>query len=1206
MDEAPVTNGRAVSVSPTHAQQELESKPATQPGIEKGCCRFAGLPFLPGEAERCKAARPYIQDQALRDDKTIQAVCGRVAKLFGTPMGLLGFVDECKNHLLAGVGSNGELEDSASDEAQDKGQEAEKQGRAQLDTAAEAQGEALDGEGHTGAAAAAAAPRPIAGPPAGVSVSCIPVQEEAGGSSEGAGGAAACAETGTSAAAAAPGTAPAAAAHAPAAPSPGKLAAARAGEVDRRWSVCTWALVPTKPEVLVVEDLSSDARFKASPLVAQAPKLRFYAGAPIVTSGGLRLGTLCSVDLRPRRFSAEAANVLSNLAELVVQEVEACVPLEPGTERVHRHKKGSTYRPAMVMDLKDPTAWKVLLQTPKWPTPEPSTAGPAPAQLAAGKAAAAHGRQPAHGGADMAEYQFWDVFDPVGSGCDGAQGQRYASIVTRGNPFQLVVHPQGSPEELLCIDLRPANTFKIWDDMPPPSISLSASSALQDRPPAVDGLYTAALLNTRVLGKRAAKSAPAFAMPFGMPLAALIPPTPPGIPALPKPCALPPPSPGGGGASLGTGLSGALSLPPLHRCTSSRRAGSPSLCTSFGTAFRPTPFPGVRLGAMLGCGSSGQVFMGVRGKDQLVAIKVITHNAADREAQEAALEAAVGLKLRHRHVVATYQYKVVATQSPAAQRQASNTSPVLGTGSSSQEMGRTLAQQDLSGMSGPQHQQQQLLASPQQQLLQAGEHGQQQQQPQHQALLTPQRQPLQGALGMQLVPPPYALPSPLCRDTSDASSDASDASFASLSKRRRIGQGSVWHQAPPQAQTWLLMELCNSGTLQGAIDSGEFRTHHSSHEGGVNLGAVLDAAIQVASGMEYLHAEGVLHGDLCPKNVMLAPLPAPGTGGDSGGGCEGRQSWPATGQGGTGSSDGRQASGSARSAEVSGNTSAANGGEEVRPATSAGTGVGPQMGAGTVDGAGAACTAQERKQRAAGEAEQQRQQRQQQVEKQQQQQAEEQGKHAARKGEAGFVPMPPGSALGAVAKVADFGLARLYREGDATQVTETYGTVSHMPPELLRDRQLSPHADVFAFGVILWELYTGQRPFAGFGAFKIIALKLTGSYDELGFPPCVPRPYAALALRCMCKDPDQRPTFIEVLRELRAMQAGLGRSEVGGGGGGSREGGGVEGAGGAAGPGLSGGPGSSHTHEDDAIFPVWPDPLPLQQEALARLATQAG
>lgn len=45
--------------------------------------------------------------------------------------------------------------------------------------------------------------------------------------------------------------------------------------------------------------------------------------------------------------------------------------------------------------------------------------------------------------------------------------------------------------------------------------------------------------------------------------------------------------------------------------------------------------------------------------------------------------------------------------------------------------------------------------------------------------------------------------------------------------------------------------------------------------------------------------------------------------------------------------------------------------------------------------------------------------------------------------------------------------------------TGSYGTVTHMPPELLTTGRLSRSADTYAFGVLLWEMYTGQRPWAG-------------------------------------------------------------------------------------------------------------------------------
>jgi len=61
------------------------------------------------------------------------------------------------------------------------------------------------------------------------------------------------------------------------------------------------------------------------------------------------------------------------------------------------------------------------------------------------------------------------------------------------------------------------------------------------------------------------------------------------------------------------------------------------------------------------------------------------------------------------------------------------------------------------------------------------------------------------------------------------------------------------------------------------------------------------------------------------------------------------------------------------------------------------------------------------------------------------------------------------------AKVSDFGLSRSYH-GHTTIATQTYGTVTHMPPELLIDGRLSKAANVYAFGVMLWELTTVVPP----------------------------------------------------------------------------------------------------------------------------------
>ncbi len=85
-------------------------------------------------------------------------------------------------------------------------------------------------------------------------------------------------------------------------------------------SFCTHAV--EQQALLVVEDAAEDARFRDNPLVTGDPFIRFYAGAPLVSRDGISFGSLCLIDRTPRTLSDEDAATLTDLAEMVVDELE--------------------------------------------------------------------------------------------------------------------------------------------------------------------------------------------------------------------------------------------------------------------------------------------------------------------------------------------------------------------------------------------------------------------------------------------------------------------------------------------------------------------------------------------------------------------------------------------------------------------------------------------------------------------------------------------------------------------------------------------------------------------------------------------------------------------------------------------------------------------------------------------------------------------
>jgi len=73
---------------------------------------------------------------------------------------------------------------------------------------------------------------------------------------------------------------------------------------------------------LVVNDALADDRFAENPLVVGEPRIRFYAGAPLILQDGSCVGSLSLFDTRPRWFAAGDVQLLEDLRDLVVSEME--------------------------------------------------------------------------------------------------------------------------------------------------------------------------------------------------------------------------------------------------------------------------------------------------------------------------------------------------------------------------------------------------------------------------------------------------------------------------------------------------------------------------------------------------------------------------------------------------------------------------------------------------------------------------------------------------------------------------------------------------------------------------------------------------------------------------------------------------------------------------------------------------------------------
>ena len=130
-------------------------------------------------------------------------------------------------------------------------------------------------------------------------------------------------------------------------------------------------------------------------------------------------------------------------------------------------------------------------------------------------------------------------------------------------------------------------------------------------------------------------------------------------------------------------------------------------------------------------------------------------------------------------------------------------------------------------------------------------------------------------------------------------------------------------------------------------------------------------------------------------------------------------------------------------------------------------------------------------------------------------------------------------------KILDFGVAKIGVDTDAgdvqteaplTRAGASVGTLGYMSPEQALGAPVDARSDVFSFGVILFELLTKQRPFAGASASDVLH-SLHFAEPPIGrIPSSVPRRVVAVIRKCLAKQPpDRYRTMADVAEVLRAI-----------------------------------------------------------------------
>lgn len=111
-------------------------------------------------------------------------------------------------------------------------------------------------------------------------------------------------------------------------------------ETPRTISFCGHAIL--KPGLFIIEDARQDERFHDNPLVTGEPHIRFYAGAPLYSSDGHRLGTLCLIDSEPGQLAPTQQAILEDLADCASRELQLHLNQDAFEELANRERRAQS------------------------------------------------------------------------------------------------------------------------------------------------------------------------------------------------------------------------------------------------------------------------------------------------------------------------------------------------------------------------------------------------------------------------------------------------------------------------------------------------------------------------------------------------------------------------------------------------------------------------------------------------------------------------------------------------------------------------------------------------------------------------------------------------------------------------------------------------------------------------------------------------